>query len=70
MRVIYPADIYGYPVIGIAQEFWEQHNRAFKEGRERFVRNILATRYPNQPDKKTLTADEMSLFYSNFLNER
>jgi hypothetical protein len=52
------------------QEFWEQHNTAFKEGREKFVRNILATKYPDQPDKKTLSADEMSIFYRNFLNGR
>ena len=56
--------------IAIVKEFWEQHNKAFKEGRERFVRNILATKYPGQPDKKTLSADDMSIFYRNFLNDR
>ena len=40
-----------------------KHNREFKQGRESFIKNILETKYPNEPDKSTLSADEMSQFY-------
>ena len=45
------------------QDWWTQHNREFKQGRENFIKNILETKYPNEPDKSTLSADEMSEFY-------
>lgn len=40
-----------------------KHNMEFKEGREAFIKKILETKYPGQPDKTTLSADEMSEFY-------
>ena len=39
------------------------HNNQFKQGREQFIKKILAAEYPDQPDKNTLSADEMSIFY-------
>ena len=45
------------------QDWWTEHNREFKQGRENFIKNILETKYPNEPDKSTLSADEMSEFY-------
>ena len=45
------------------QDWWTEHNREFKQGRESFIKNILETKYPNEPDKSTLSADEMSQFY-------
>ena len=45
------------------QDWWTEHNRDFKQGRESFIKNILETKYPNEPDKSTLSADEMSQFY-------
>ena len=45
------------------QDWWTDHNREFKQGRESFIKNILETKYPNEPDKSTLSADEMSQFY-------
>ena len=45
------------------QDWWTKHNREFKQGRENFIKNILETKYPDEPDKSTLSADEMSQFY-------
>ena len=45
------------------QDWWTEHNREFKQGRENFIKNILETKYPDEPDKSTLSADEMSQFY-------
>ena len=42
------------------QEFWVEHNTAFKQGRENFINNLLAVKYPTEKDKKTLTSEEMS----------
>ena len=39
------------------------NHREFKQGRESFIKNILETKYPNEPEKSTLSADEMSQFY-------
>ena len=47
----------------INQDWWTEHNREFKQGRESFIKNILETKYPNEPEKSTLSADEMSEFY-------
>jgi len=52
------------------QDWWTQHNREFKQGRENFIKNILETKYPNEPDKSTLSADEMSQFYREFMNQQ
>ena len=45
------------------QDWGTDHNGEFKQGRESFIKNILETKYPNEPDKSTLSADEMSQFY-------
>ena len=45
------------------QDWWTKHNTDFKLGREEFIKEILRTKYPNEPDKTTLSADEMSIFY-------
>ena len=42
------------------QEFWVEHNTAFKQGREKFIKNLLAVKYSTEKDKKTLTSEEMS----------
>jgi len=52
------------------QDWWTEHNREFKQGRESFIKNILETKYPNEPDKSTLSADEMSQFYREFMNQQ
>ena len=52
------------------QEWWTKHNREFKEGREKFIKHILETKYPDQMDKTTLSADEMSIFYKDFMNKQ
>ena len=51
------------------QEWWIKHNTDFKEGREEFIKDILRTKYPNELDKTTLSADEMSIFYRDFMNK-
>ena len=51
------------------EEWWTKHNAEFKEGREEFIKDILKTKYPNESDKSTLSADEMSIFYRNFMNK-
>ena len=51
------------------QEWWTKHNTEFKLGREEFIKHILETKYPDEPDKTTLSADEMSLFYRDFMNQ-
>ncbi|XP_023343678.1 apoptogenic protein 1, mitochondrial [Eurytemora carolleeae] len=52
------------------QEFWVEHNTAFKQGREKFINNLLAVKYPTEKDKKTLTSEEMSEFYREFMNQQ
>merc|ERR1712029_844542 len=37
-----------------------QETQKFNQGREEFIKNILETKYPDEPDKTTLSADEMS----------
>ena len=51
------------------QDWWTKHNTDFREGREEFIQDILKTKYPNEPDKTTLSADEMSIFYGDFMNK-
>ena len=50
-------------------EWWTKHNTDFKVGREEFIKDILKTKYPNEQDKTTLSADEMSIFYRDFMNK-
>ena len=47
-----------------------KHNKEFKKGREDFIKKILETKYPEQLDKTTLSADEMSIFYREFMNKQ
>jgi hypothetical protein len=54
---------------GFNQAWWEGHNRQFKEGRELYIKGVLEATYPDQPDRTTLSADEMSIFY-RFLKSR
>ena len=51
------------------EDWWTRHNAEFKGGREQFIKEILKTKYPNEPDKSTLSADEMSIFYREFMNK-
>ena len=51
------------------QEWWTKHNTEFKDGREEFIKDILSTKYASEPDKTTLSADEMSTFYRDFMNK-
>ena len=51
------------------QDWWTKHNTDFRLGREEFIKDILKTKYPNEPDKTTLSADEMSIFYGDFMNK-
>merc|ERR1712227_1002435 len=51
------------------QDWWTKHNTDFKLGREEFIKEILRAKYPNEPDKTTLSADEMSIFYREFMNK-
>ena len=52
------------------QDWWTKHNKDFKDGREDFIKHILETKYPDEPDKTTLSADEMSIFYREFMNKQ
>ena len=35
-----------------------------------FIKSILETKYPGEKDKKTLTSQEMSEFYKQFMNDQ
>jgi len=50
------------------QEFWVEHNTSFSEGRRAYISRVMKEKYPGQTDKQTLTAEEMSGFYREFLN--
>lgn len=52
------------------QDWWVKHNTEFKRERADFIKNILETKYPSQTDKTTLSADEMSIFYREFMNKQ
>ncbi|KAK0087559.1 hypothetical protein PV325_000746 [Microctonus aethiopoides] len=43
------------------QEFWSKHNAKFIQERKEFQKNLTA-------DGKSITADEMSVFYKSFLD--
>jgi hypothetical protein len=34
------------------------------------MKKIIAEKYPNEPAKTTLSAEEMSIFYREFLNKK
>lgn len=51
-------------------KFWRRHNRAFARGKEDFVAKVLKERYPGEPGKNTVTAEEMSEFYREHLNSK
>merc|ERR1712168_157264 len=52
------------------EEWWSNHNKEFKEGRSEYIKNILKAKYKDQPDKTTISAEEMSVFYKDFMNRR
>jgi len=52
------------------QDFWSVHNTAFKDSRQKFIQHILKEKYPLEKDKKTLTSEEMSVFYKSFMNDQ
>ena len=52
------------------QKFWTDHNEEFTKKREEFIAKILKERYPGEPNKKTLTAEEMSEYYKDFLDAK
>jgi hypothetical protein len=52
------------------KEFWIKHNTDFTAGREAFISKILAERYPNESNKKTISAEDMSEFYKMFLDQQ
>ena len=52
------------------QKFWTQHNTDFTKGRQEFVKKLLKEKYPNDKNKSTVSANEMSVFYKSFLNSR
>ena len=51
-------------------QFWTQHNTEFVEAREKFVKNLLQERYPNEKNKRTISISEMSEFYKSFLDSK
>lgn len=42
----------------------------FLQGRVQHIRQILKEKYPNEPEKTTISSDEMSVFYKEFLDQR
>jgi len=48
--------------------FWLNHNTEFVKNRDEYTKELLQKRYPNDDTKTTLTADEMSEFYKDFLD--
>jgi len=48
------------------QKFWSTHNLKFSKEKELFVKEMKEKK---SLKKKTLSAEEMSIFYRNFLNE-
>ena len=56
--------------VSFCQDWWVKHNTEFKRERADFIKNILETKYPSQTDKTTLSADEMSIFYREFMNKQ
>lgn len=38
--------------------------------REAYIDKLLTEKYSDQPNKSTLTSDEMSVFYKDFLNRQ
>jgi apoptogenic protein 1 len=42
----------------------------FFQSREKFVDKLLKERYPHEVNKKTISTEEMSEFYKNFLDSQ
>ncbi|XP_042892925.1 cytochrome c oxidase assembly factor 8-like [Penaeus japonicus] len=52
------------------QNFWASHNAKFKQMKEEFVQLRLKEKYGNQvTERRTLSADEMAVFYKQFLDD-
>lgn len=52
------------------QAFWHQHNSDFNKGREDFIKKILSDKYGHVPQKTSISASEMSVFYKAFLDSK
>ncbi|XP_060070902.1 COA8 family protein CBG23705, mitochondrial-like [Ylistrum balloti] len=50
------------------QAFWSEHNTKFYEMKEEFVRQRLEEKMKEGSDSETLSAEEMSVFYKQFLD--
>jgi len=53
-----------------SQKFWEKHNLDFYMMREEYIKKTLTEKYKDMPKKTTLSAEEMSVFYKTFLDDR
>lgn len=52
------------------QTFWASHNSKFKQMKEEFVQMRLKEKYGSQAtERRTLSADEMAVFYKQFLDD-
>ncbi|XP_047498750.1 cytochrome c oxidase assembly factor 8-like [Penaeus chinensis] len=52
------------------QSFWASHNAKFKQMKEEFVQLRLKEKYGSQAtERRTLSADEMAVFYKQFLDD-
>ncbi|KAK6636475.1 hypothetical protein RUM43_010136 [Polyplax serrata] len=47
------------------QSFWSKHNKSYAEGKRSFEAELLKKKGPKD---QTITADEMSVFYKEFLD--
>lgn len=52
------------------EAFWQQHNSDFNKGREEFIKKILKENYGSDPQKTSISAAEMSIFYKSFLDSK
>ncbi|XP_069116767.1 COA8 family protein CBG23705, mitochondrial-like [Argopecten irradians] len=50
------------------QEFWAEHNTKFYKMKEEFVKRRLEEKHQAGIDSETLSAEEMSVFYREFLD--
>eukprot|EP00094_Tigriopus_californicus_P012642 TCALIF_12221-PA protein Name:"Similar to Apopt1 Apoptogenic protein 1, mitochondrial (Mus musculus)" AED:0.00 eAED:0.00 QI:315/1/1/1/1/1/3/2929/207 len=53
-----------------SHQFWQEHNEQFTNERAEFIKKLLRDHYPDEPDKSTISAREMSVFYKNFLDKK
>lgn len=51
-------------------DFWRKHNQEFAKGKEDFIARALKERYPDEPTRDTVPAEEMSEFYKTHLDAK